>query len=385
MEDFNDSAFRKLFAEVCLKAFGHTLRSPLPEAEAKILSNFILEKTGLVVGAKSLRNYSLYVYGGEARRRENPSVATLDTLARFVLDAPYSDEVSRKRNEGHFPYWFQYRGGIPPTLQEVLPPGRIGKAWWIAGTCLIAILILVLIIFSNGGTQVVVENFSLETRDSLAYHGWKVSDKDNAWWKECDATPGFLTLFTLTGDNWQDATHQSGIRDLLVHKIAVKDFSVELHLSEFQPRVNWQQAGLLLSQDSTFSGKVVRFSISYNDFFGGYQKSPEIYLQAVSSVQSSSNSRPEEIAHFPIFTLDQDDSALIRRNLRFTTLKIEKIGSRFRFLFSSGPVEAFAYKEVVSGDFDFRPRYVGIFAIQGFSETENPMPVKIQSFRLLPL
>lgn len=385
MEDLNDSAFRSLFAEVCLKAFGHALETPLPEADAKILSSLILEKTGLVVGAKTLRNYSRYVHGRQARRRENPSVATLDTLSRFILDAPYSDEANRKNKEGHFPYWFRYRGGLPPTRQQIRSRQRSGKAGWILGACLLVIIFIVMLISRNPASKAVIENFNTEDSDSLQFHGWKLYDADNAWWNKRDAIPGFLTLYTLTGDNWQDDTHPSGIRNLLIHQIAVKDFSAELHLSEFQPSVNWQQAGLLLSEDSTFSGKVVRLSISYNDFFGGYKKSPEIFLQAVSSAQSGRQSRPEEIAHVPIFTLDQDDSALIHRNLRFTTLKIEKKGATFRFLFSSGPIEAFAFKEVVSGDFDFQPHYVGIFAIQGFSQTENPMPVRIQSFKLLPL
>ena len=105
----NEKVFIHLFKEVCQKCFGHPLSEPLSETDSKLLANNILEQTGLVIGVKSIKNYSLYVFNQETGKKENPSAATLDTLARYVLNAPYTDEPQRKKNEGHYPFWFQYK------------------------------------------------------------------------------------------------------------------------------------------------------------------------------------------------------------------------------------------------------------------------------------
>jgi len=52
------------------------------------LYNQVFERTGLTIGWKSLKNYSFFVLAGSSRKQENPSAATLDTMARYVLDAP---------------------------------------------------------------------------------------------------------------------------------------------------------------------------------------------------------------------------------------------------------------------------------------------------------
>ena len=111
MNDLDKSIFKTLFREVCQKGFDFPLTKTLTETDSRLLSNKIFEKTGLVIGAKSLKNYSFFVINSESKEagNENPSVATLDTLARYVLNAPYTDEIKRKNYEAHFPYWFQYR------------------------------------------------------------------------------------------------------------------------------------------------------------------------------------------------------------------------------------------------------------------------------------
>src|SRR6201996_5275428 len=101
MNDIDLGVFRILFGDVCLKCFGHAVSEPLTETEAKQLYTRILEETGLVVGWKSLKNYSFFLYGDG--KPENPSAATLDTLSRYVLEAPYVSEAERKAEAG-YPY-----------------------------------------------------------------------------------------------------------------------------------------------------------------------------------------------------------------------------------------------------------------------------------------
>src|SRR5690242_9353314 len=103
MIDPQDAAFRRLFSQACEKCFGQTVTSSLSETDARALSNAILQQTGLLLGAKSLKNYSIYVFDA-GTRKENPSIATLDTLARYVLEAPVTDDVKRRDTEAHHPY-----------------------------------------------------------------------------------------------------------------------------------------------------------------------------------------------------------------------------------------------------------------------------------------
>src|SRR3982751_89143 len=107
MRDLNNRAFTSLFKDACEKCFGHPLTEALSETESKQFCNQVLEKTGLVIGSKSVKNYSIYIVKGSEAKSENPSTATLDTLARYVLEAPYTDETKRKDSQNHHPYWFQ--------------------------------------------------------------------------------------------------------------------------------------------------------------------------------------------------------------------------------------------------------------------------------------
>src|SRR3569833_363710 len=110
MSDSDFEIFAGLFKEAYQKCFGHAITVPLTETESKVLCSNILDQTGLSIGWKSVKNYSIFITDPAAGKKENPSVATLDTLARYVLQAPYTSEIKRKDEEGHHPYWFLYRG-----------------------------------------------------------------------------------------------------------------------------------------------------------------------------------------------------------------------------------------------------------------------------------
>src|SRR4051812_22411802 len=104
MNDLDTSAFIQLFKDACKKCFGHSLQTVLTETECKHFCNHIIDKTGLIIGFKSIKNYSAFVLNETPGKQENPSIATMDTLARYVMDAPYTDEIKRKTNENHYPY-----------------------------------------------------------------------------------------------------------------------------------------------------------------------------------------------------------------------------------------------------------------------------------------
>src|SRR5258708_813207 len=106
MNKTDSVAFAELFKEAYHKCFGHALQAPLTETESKLFCNQVLERTGLSIGWKSVKNYSFFVVDSASAKAENPSAATLDTLARYVLGAPYTSEIQRKDHESHYPWWF---------------------------------------------------------------------------------------------------------------------------------------------------------------------------------------------------------------------------------------------------------------------------------------
>jgi len=385
MMDLNDTVFINLFREVCQKCFGHPLTEPFSEPDCKLLANTIYEQTGLVIGVKSIKNYSQYVFNSGGNKKENPSVATLDTLARYVLNAPYTDEVQRKKNEGHHPYWFQYRSKFSNTTRQSRKP--LNRKKIVITTSVILCLSIAAIIFwyarRVNSREYFTEDFNSVDFDSLKMKGWMIKKRDTTYWNRRDKNDGYLSLYTLKGDNWPDAQNPPGIKNLLIRRVNLDCFIAEIHLTGFIPKQNWQQAGLLLSEDSTFTGKVLRLSIGYNNFFGGYVKPAEIIIQAVGSSENGNLSKPEEIAHVVLFSVEPGNDSLIANNLSKSALKIEKKDNHYRFLYTNGRMENFAFKEAARGDFNIQPKYLGLFAMQGFADTENPMQALFDSFNLI--
>ena len=385
MNELDTRAFESLFKEAFEKCFGYPLKESLSETESKLFYNKIFDQTGLVVGWKSLKNYSSFIVEGPVVKPENPSIATLDTLSRYVVAAPYSSETERKENESHYPYWFGYkekfhRSSIkePVTVRS----GTRRQVIFATGFFLIVVLIVFIRNHYRRGSVPLVENFHDLSASSLHQHGWFVQFPDTVFWSRRDEKKDQLTLFTIRGDNWPNAQEKIGVRNLLLRKITKDCFEAEVHFADFLPDQNWQQAGLLLLEDTNFTGKGIRLSVAFNDFFGGYNKPKEIIIQAITSF-GKNYGEPEEIAHQPVaFTDSIRLHPELARNLANSSLKIEKEGKKFRFLFAGGSVTNPPFKEVVTHEFDMEPRYIGLFAMKGFVDSAAIMPVHFTFFRL---
>lgn len=386
MTELDTAAFARLFKQACRQCFGHDLERPLTETESRHFCNQVLELTGLSIGWKSVKNYSFFVLDPENGRPENPSTATLDTLARYVLKAPYTTEIQRKDNEAHFPWWFMWREQFQKSMSlNVEPPKRrVFKAIgvWAGGIIIICLAVIYMRYFATSQPVNFSDDFHSLSDDSLRARGWSVSSKDIEYWKQRNTNRDALTLFTLRGDNWPDSAAKPGIRNLLLRPIPSDCFTAELHMQDFIPAARWQQAGILLLDDTTLTGKSIRLSLAYNDYFGGYTRPREILVQAITSLGAGFG-KPEEIAHHVVLYPDSARSSqLIMQNLHNTALRIEKHGKRFRFLYSGGVSENMAFKEIASQEFDILPRYIGLFAIKGFVKDGPIVPVKIKYFKL---
>jgi hypothetical protein len=381
MNELDSFAFKALYKQAYEKCFGHAISTPLSEAESKAFANKIFDLTGLVIGPKSIKNYSFFVLGHPEAKEENPSIATLDTLARYVKDAPYTDETQRKLKENHYPYWFQFKDEFYRSRKLPAPVKKRKRLALPLITTAVVTLIIVLFFRSGGAKEeAFAEDFTSVAEDTLIKHGWFVQAKDESYWHRRNENPGQLTLYTLRGDNWPDSSNKPGIRNLLLRNISSDCFTVEVHLSGFIPRENWQQAGILLLEDTGFSGKSLRASILYNDFYGGFPRSKDIIVQAITSAGKDFY-KPEEITHQLVFKLDSTNETLVKQNLQHLALRIEKRGKKYRILYANGSMTNSAFKEVIDRDIDIKPHYIALFAIKGFVDTAGIIPARFDFFK----
>lgn len=373
--------FVKLFKATYQKCFGFELEKVPTETECKYLCDEIEDKTGLVIGWKSLKNYSIFILDEKSEKVVNPSTSTLDTLSRYVLETPLATEKERKNQRNPYLYWFQYKERF---LERHLKSESFKISWRKIGFALLVVVftLTLLILFKFSKDLEITETFQVLDEASLSKREWFTLNKNNKYWALRDSIPNQLTLFTLNGDNWKSKYHEPEINNLLYRELPEGDFGVEIHFSDFVPSENWQQAGLLIMEDTLYSGKSLRVSLGYNDFSGGIEQPGEILVQVVAS-KGKEFENVEEVEHYSLFKMDNsNNSRFIENNLKHSALKIEKRGENYRFLYAASPLDNFSLKEIRQYNFKMKPKYIGIFAIKGFVENTEIIPVPIKFFRL---
>lgn len=378
MQEPEYTVFSRLYREAYLRCFRKPLVQTLTETESKLFYQQILNLTGLTIGWRSLKNYSLFILNDN--KEENPSVASMDTLARYVLKAPYTTEITRKNEESHHPYWFLYRD---KHLSEAETPKQVkSNVRWISSHIALVLLLVATYIWYHCNASVsVIENFKDLSEKGLQDKGWQILNKDNVFWAKRNIHANALTLFTLGGDNWPDGNTKPVIKNLLIRPLPAGCFTTELQMEDFIPAGEWQQAGLLLLEDTTLNSPSIRISLAYNDFFGGFNKPSEVIVQAISA--PGLGGKPEEFVHFPVLTFDSTaQKPVLLNNLKHTALRIEKQGKHYRFLYAIGSRANSAFKELAAKDFTVEPRYVAVFALKGTMPATQVVQVMIKKFLL---
>jgi hypothetical protein len=382
MEHLDQLAFAALFKEAYQKCFGLAIANPMTETEAKIFCNKVLDQTGLSIGWKSVKNYSIFLSDGTTGRQENPSAATLDTLARYVLGAPYTTEIQRKNDESHYPYWFLYREKfVSGSKKSKSKPTILTQSLFLMALLLVMTVFVYCLFFRNKPAADFTDNFHHPDEKTMTANGWLVKSKDPIYWNKRNETAGRLTLFTIKGDNWPDPSAKPNIKNLLLREVNGDCYTAEVHLDNFVPTQEWQQAGILILEDTVLTGKSIRLSLAFNDNFGGNKMPSEIYVQVISSLGNGFG-KPEELAHKSLYYLDSiRNNPVQMKNLQNSALRIEKKRGKFRFLYSGGAGENGAFREIASQEFDIKPKYIGIFAIKGFTNSAT-IPVRFKLFKL---
>ena len=290
--------FIALFEDVCNKCFGQRLKKVLSESECKQLSYKIEEKTGLVIGRKSQKNYSVSVFSANNGKKViNPTSVTLDTLSRYVSDAPVTTESQLKDSDDPYTYWFIYRGQF---LEKHEGTGKkrnyLGKKFVRFSIMVFLIFILALLVFRKKENLEIEESFHLLDDKSLSDRGWFVLSKEKEYWDKWDKILDQLTLFTLKGDNWPTKELGPKVDNVLCRKTHKGNFSAEVHFFDFVPMENQQQAGLLLMEDTLYNGKYIRLTLAYNNNLMGITRPGKIFVQVVAS-NGEGNIAVEEVVN----------------------------------------------------------------------------------------
>ena len=246
---------------------------------------------------------------------------------------------------------------------------------------LILLIVIAYIWRSHKHSQAVNENFQELSDKGLSDRGWQLLGKDATYWGKRNTEPGALTLFTLPGDNWPDSLAKPAIKNLLIREMPTGCLTMELQMAGLAPSAEWQQAGLLLMEDTSLNSPSIRISLAFNDLFGGYQRPKEVIVQAISS--AGHGDKPEEFAHVPVLTLDSiSEKPELLNNLKYTALRIEKQNDHYRFLYAGGNSTNTAFKEIAVKDFNFEPHYIAIFALNGRVKGAPVVPVRIKRFTM---
>jgi len=242
------------------------------------------------------------------------------------------------------------------------------------------VVAVIMWMFRGTGATSFRDDFRSVAEGSLESRGWRVVAPDTVYWDKRSVWKGGLTLYTLEGDNWPDSAHPQVIRNLLQRRIPCERYTVEWHLDGFMPRQDWQQAGVLLSEDTGYSGRSLRISIAYNDYNGVYPRSGAILLQAIVS---SAMGKPEEIAHVVLVTEDSlRRNPALAKDFEHTALRVVVEGGRYRILVADGILANTSFRQVASYELPARFRYAGLFALKGFVDSTEVMPARFSYFSL---
>ena len=372
--------FETLFRETCFHFLQQDFAGQLSEIEAKRLSNDIRDKTGLILGWKSLKNYSVSV--NNSGKTENPSLASLDTLARYVLQAPSTDEIARKESGSPYEYWYKYldrQSDLKPNEENPRKERKKSNR-----TNLFLILLALAGIASwwyylpiKRPLRSYATDFNNLKVNQLVAEQWEVLNLDSTFFNQSSMAGENLILYTLKGDNYE----APDIRNVMSHPVKQSCFSTEIFLRDFVPVENWQQAGLILYQNQNDLRTSIRISMVYNNFFGGYQQEDQILIQ-ILSLHAPNQTKPVLLKQHPLFNNVTNDVDLVRQNLRHSAIRIVYNDGLLKVYFANGMSNIFAYQEIFVGQVAFTPDYIGLFASSGNCVEEHIIPVRIAEFKL---
>lgn len=273
---------------------------------------------------------------------------------------------------------------MPGDVHSGVAARRPGWRWTLAGG-LLAVAITVAIVLRtwtppglSSRTSYFHEDFAAPDKDELLRHRWQLLYPDQEHWRLPHAQ-GRLTLHTLRGDLWTKDQEQPFVPNLLARPFTSDRFRVTALLTDFHPRHNWQQAGLVLLDHAD---QYVRLTVGY-DGGSGQEGAARVTVGAVFEEEGT-------VIAQPMATLKPFDDQPLQK----VWLQIVKDGESIVLRYREG-AEYGAFRELARRDFKLRQRYVALAAFQGITQelpggarqplTWDPVPAHFDFVSVEPL
>ena len=200
-------------------------------------------------------------------------------------------------------------------------------------------------------------------------------------WERRDENPGSLTLFTHRGDYWR-GTVESGdmsVTNVLVKEINADNFTVTVDLKDFNPLNRFEQAGFVLFDEELSPSNIIRMTMTYTGPSGKVSNT-EVDNQWVQTVRVT-NGDPIEPGVRGIRHPELNDHPL--PEIVSLRAEIDRINQTCYFFYSSNESAFLPVAEITISD--FTPKYIGLVAFQGKTESPfPPIPAKFDEVRMEP-
>ena len=373
--------FKLLMQNVYFKASYSALKK-LSETEANSLAVLIEERTGMTISGKTIINFINAILK-DTPNKINPSLVSLDTLARYCLDIPRGSDQERKKQNNYI-YWYQYceqlRNGnyqtYEPSIQKEIPNNNIeeenpflnknNKRRWIALFISLFFLILTLFLMPQKTTNY-TQNFDFSTPqqliDSLKRDGWIIIDEDSAFLYKQNR-PGALTLYTLAGDYWVKPKEEPIIKNLLLKKINCGSCcEIIIKIDDFRPDCRHQQVAIMIfGSDFSKNAPHLRYALLNTDT-DQWEYFQSIYIP-LCIYEIVNNTGKVLYANSPY---DSFDAKLPRKDfiirLRYT--------NNSYILSGMSDYEWTGEKEFYrNSDTNFKPKYIALAAFHGLTHDD---------------
>jgi hypothetical protein len=222
------------------------------------------------------------------------------------------------------------------------------------------------------------EDFAAPDKNELLRHGWQLLYPDQEHWRLPHAQ-GRVTLHTMRGDLWTKDQERPFVPNLLARPFTRERFRVTALLTDFHPRHNWQQAGIVLLDDAD---QYVRLTVGY-DGSGAPGSTPRITIGAVFEEHGT-------VVAQPIVTLKEFDDRPLPKVWLQVVKDQDLIILRYRLGADYGP-----FRELSQREFKLRQRHVALAAFQGITQelpggarqplTWDPVPANFDFLSVEPL
>lgn len=389
---FNDASsdrkiIKKLLEDVVKKGLSSSL-SLLTYSEAETLSSVIKDAIGVTLSERSLRDFIKYSLGDQ--NQSAPSLRSLDILARYLNGI--KDRKSLDNNE--YMTWFSYKKKYLATVSSPnqkthaeekvnKPKQRFSFSYLLILVGLLSILAFYFIPFLFEQPQDFIEEFEDVSTKSLSEKGWFLQDPDSKFWSKRGSNPGFLTLYTIKGDNWILPPGKPYIKNMLTRRVFLGDsYEIEFETRDFFPDQNFQQCGLFLMADSSFSDDLFRMCITVSRSTNNY------FAIQTLIFEDGVPYRPKEFSHHIIIEPESNNDRFLERLTRISILSIKIKQEKQRcsiFMSTSKENLGAAYYKIIDNiPLEFKPKYISLYAA-GSQIPEYPpdtIPVKIARIQI---